>query len=114
MEGQCLCGGVAFEFDGPMTDIELCHCSRCQRASGSAFLADFWVRVEDFHWLRGEDQISFYDAPIIRTPPPYRRSFCRTCGSLVPTVCQGSPIIGIPTGLVEGNFPARAVDHIFV
>ena len=32
MTGRCFCGKVVFEFDGPITDIEICHCSRCQLA----------------------------------------------------------------------------------
>ncbi len=114
MVGQCLCGGVAFEFDGPISSIELCHCSRCRRATGSAFAAEFYVHPASFRWVRGEDLISFYDAPILRTPPAYRISFCRTCGSQVPTVHEGSPAISVPAGLVQGELPARVSDHIFV
>jgi hypothetical protein len=33
MTGRCFCGNVVFEFDGPITDIEICHCSRCQLAT---------------------------------------------------------------------------------
>ena len=25
MTGRCFCGNVVFEFDGPITDIEICH-----------------------------------------------------------------------------------------
>lgn len=114
MEGRCLCGGVAFEFGGPTTDIELCHCSRCQRATGSAFAPDFWVRADRFRWVQGEDLISTYDAPVIRQPPAYRNTFCRTCGSPLPVVRQGSLSVRIPAGLVQGDFPARVVDHIHI
>jgi len=114
MIGQCFCGSVAFEFDGPITDIEICHCSRCQRASGSPFVAEFRVRAEKFRWGRGEALISHFDAPILREPPAYRRSFCRNCGSAVPSVFAGNPVVAIPTGLVDGDIPARAADHIWV
>ena len=113
MQGHCLCGEVAFEFDGPMTGIELCHCSRCQRATGSAFDAGFYVRTDRFRWLRGEHLISFYDAPILRNPPAYRHSFCRTCGSPLPTLYENQPHIQIPTGLVQETLPSTASDHIF-
>jgi hypothetical protein len=114
MTGQCFCGSVAFEFDRPATNIELCHCSRCQRATGSPFAAEFKVRADKFRWLRGEDQISFCDAPILRDPPAYRRSFCKTCGSPVPTVFAGNPAVNVPTGLVDGDLAARALDHIWI
>lgn len=114
MTGQCFCGSVAFEFDGLTTNIETCHCTRCQRATGAPFAAEFRVRAEEFHWLRGEGLISFCDAPILREPPAYRRSFCKTRGSAVPAVFAGNPTVAIPTGLVEAEIPARAVDHIWV
>src|SRR5215471_12413309 len=113
MTGQCFCGSVAFEFEGPTTNIELCHCSRCQRATGSPFAAEFKVRADKFRWLRGEELISFCDAPILREPPAYRRSFCKVCGSPVPSVFTGHPTVPIPTGLVDGDIPARAVKHIW-
>jgi hypothetical protein len=114
MVGRCLCGGVAFEFHGPTTDIEICHCRRCQRVTSSAFVAQFYVRAENYRWLSGEDLISLYDAPILREPPAYRSAFCRRCGSSVPAVFAGNPVVGIPTGLVEGDISARAADHIWI
>jgi len=114
MTGHCFCGNVVFEFDGPITDIEICHCSRCQRASGSPFAAEFRAPAEKFRWLRGEALISFFDAPILREPPAYRSSFCKTCGSPLPSVFPGNPTVAIPTGLVDGEIPARAADHIWV
>jgi hypothetical protein len=114
MTGQCFCGSVAFEFEGPTTDIELCHCTRCQRATGSPFAAEFKVRADRFRWLRGEELISFCEAPILRDPPAYRRSFCKICGSSVPSVFPGNPGVQIPTGLVDGDLTARALDHIWV
>ena len=114
MTGRCFCGSVAFEFDGPITDVEICHCSRCQRATGSPFAAEFLVRAEKFRWLRGEDLILFFDAPILRDPPAYRRSFCKTCGSGVPAVLSGNPVVAIPTGLVDGDIATHAADHIWV
>ena len=114
MVGRCFCGGVAFEFEGPFTDVEFCHCSRCQRATGAPFAAEFRVRAERFRWLRGEDLISCYDAPILRDPPAYRRSFCSRCGSRVPVLFPENPAVAIPTGLVEEGLPVRAADHIWI
>jgi len=114
MTGKCFCGRVAFEFEGPATDIELCHCSRCKRATGAPFAAEFKVPADKFRWLRGEDLISFFDAPILRNPPAYRRSFCKACGSKVPTVFASNPAVNIPAGLVDGDVPTRATRHIWM
>ena len=37
IRGSCLCGAVAFEVDGRVTPIQLCHAHRCQKSTGSAF-----------------------------------------------------------------------------
>jgi hypothetical protein len=113
MTGRCFCGGVAFEFDGPIGEIEICHCTRCQRASGSPFAAEFRVRAERFRWVHGAELVAFFDAPILREPPAYRRSFCTRCGATVPSLFPGNPTIAIPTGLVEGDLPARPAEHIW-
>jgi hypothetical protein len=34
--GSCLCGSVAFEVSGMLTEIEYCHCPKCKKAYGSA------------------------------------------------------------------------------
>ena len=107
MEGRCLCGTVGFEFQGPATPIELCLCTKCQRAYGCAFAATFYVRIADFRWLRGQDMIAVYDAPVREKPPPYRHSFCRSCGSPLPIVRDDTPSVEVPAGLVQGDFGSR-------
>ncbi len=114
MFGRCLCGEIVFEFGGPTCSIELCHCSRGRRTTGSAFAAEFYVNPAKFRWTKGENVISLYDAPILRNPPAYRVSFCRNCGSQVPTVRDGASVISIPAGFVEGKIDARVSDQIFV
>ena len=114
MIGRCFCGSVAFEFFAPLSGIELCHCSRCQRASGAPFVAEFRVEAGKFRWLRGKDLIATFDAPILRDPPAYRRSFCKTCGAAVPSVFENNPTVAIPTGSVEGDLETSAMDHIWI
>jgi len=109
MEGRCLCGAVAFEFQGSPTGIELCHCERCRRAYGSAFAATFYVDATDFRWLHGPDMISVYDAPLREKPPAYRHSFCRRCGSPLPIVREDTPRVEVPAGLVQGDLRSRPI-----
>jgi len=37
IHGSCLCGGVEFEIDGPLTAPLNCHCSLCRKQHGAAF-----------------------------------------------------------------------------
>ena len=112
--GSCLCGGVRFEIARATGPFELCHCSRCRKASGSAFAAMVGVRTSDFHLVHGRDLIATYEAPLLEAPPPYRTSFCRRCGSPVPYPEPAGEWFEIPAGLLESDPGLRPDKHIFV
>ena len=114
IQGSCLCGAVRFEVRRAVGPFELCHCTRCRKSSGSAFMAGVGVNAEDFRWLQGEEQISTYTAPLRRSPPPYQRSFCRTCGSPVPDPHADARWFEVPAGLFDADPGARPDKHIFV
>ena len=113
MNGTCLCGGVAFEIDGAGTAIELCHCSRCRKAYGSAFAASFYVGASQLRWTRGEELVQTYEAPVRKQPPPYGHAFCRVCGSPLPIVRPELALAEIPAGAIDGDPGARPARHIF-
>jgi hypothetical protein len=114
IKGSCLCGSVVFEIERAAGPFELCHCSRCRKASGSAFVAGLGVRVREFRLLAGADLIRTYEAPILDSPPPYRVTFCANCGSPVPDPPEGSRWFEIPAGLLDGDPELRPDKHIFV
>lgn len=76
IRGSCLCGGVRFEIERAEGPFELCHCSRCRKVSGSAYLTWLGVRREEFRFLHGVDLIKTYERPVTESPPPYDTSFC--------------------------------------
>ena len=112
--GSCLCGGVRFEIAEAVGPFELCHCSRCRKASGSAFAAMLGVRTRDFRFVQGRDLMTTYEAPLLEAPPPYRTSFCRRCGSPIPNPEPGAEWFEIPAGLLESDPGLRPDKHIFV
>jgi len=112
--GSCLCGGVKFELDRAVGPFELCHCSRCRKASGSAFVAGLGVLRRDFRLVAGAALVKAYDAPIRDAPPAYRRSFCSVCGSPVPDVTSDTAWLEVPAGLLDGDPGLRPDKHIFV
>ncbi len=114
IKGSCLCGGVRFEIETAAGPFELCHCNRCKKVSGSAFLAGVYGRTKDFRLTDGKDLIASYDAPILREPPPYRAFFCRRCGSPLPNPQPDSEQVEIPAGLLDGDPELKADKHIFV
>ena len=76
MKGSCLCGGVQYEVTGRVSRFGYDHCSRCRKASGSAFMAELFCRPADFRWISGEPLVKIYEAPVRESPPGYRRIFC--------------------------------------
>jgi hypothetical protein len=86
LTGSCLCGAVRYEASGTPKAFDLCHCSRCRKSSGSAFVAELVFDASEFRWARGESLVRTYEAPVRERPPGYRRTFCAVCGGPVPTV----------------------------
>ena len=114
IRGSCLCGAVAFEIDGRVTPIQLCHARRCQKSTGSAFSPELAVRAEHFRWLRGAENLTHYEAPLLREPPPFRKSFCRSCGSPLPQKLPGAAAYWVPAGLLDDDPGLRIGGHVFV
>jgi hypothetical protein len=112
IRGSCLCGGVRFEVDRAVGPFELCHCPRCRKASGSAFVAGLGVRAEDFRWLSGTELIRTFEAPIREHPPAYCVAFCSECGSPLPSARANW--FEVPAGLLDDDPGLRPDKHIFV
>lgn len=102
LAGSCLCGGVKFEVTAPFTAFRYCHCSRCQKASGSAHAANIFVPKAQFAWRAGEALIKKFDLP---TAQRFAVWFCTQCGSRVPHQPKGREDMLIPAGLLD-NAPA--------
>ena len=114
LRGSCLCGGVRFEVARLVGPFELCHCTRCRKASGAAFVAGLRVAAEGFRLLEGQELVRSYEAPILRRPPAYRTSFCGRCGGPVPTPRAGEASFEVPAGCLDEDPGCRPDRHIFV
>lgn len=112
MHGSCLCGAVRFEFDAPTEHFVLCHCHRCKKSSGSAFLAG--MTVSGLRFVSGEELINSFEAPIVVVPPAYRRDFCTTCGSPVPWPVVEGELHVVPAGLLDVDPGVKPREHVWV
>jgi hypothetical protein len=74
--GDCLCGAVAFTGRLPSRWVAHCHCSRCRRAHGAAFVT--WVGLDaDGVAVRDpRSRLSWH-----RAEGGGERGFCSSCGS---------------------------------
>jgi len=114
IRGSCLCGGVSFRIRRATGPFELCHCSRCRKASGSAFVAGLGVARQDFELLAGRELIRYFEAPIRNAPPAYRTAFCSRCGSPVPDVASDADWFEVPAGLLDDDPGTKPDKHTFV
>ncbi len=114
IKGSCLCGGVRFELAAAVGPFELCHCSRCRKVTGSAFLPYLLVRREHLVFVQGSELVTTYDAPVRATPPAFRTCFCSRCGSPVPDPNASADLIDVPAGSLDGDPGLRPERHIFV
>jgi hypothetical protein len=108
---SCLCGGMAWEVEGPPSMMFHCHCSRCRRARSAAFATNAFYRLSQFRWIRGEEMAGSYRPAEAQR---FTQVFCRRCGSKGPRLVPESDAVVLPAGAMDGP-PGRAVDaHIFV
>lgn len=112
--GSCLCGGVRFEIDRVEGPMEICHCNRCRKVSGSANLVAVSVRQQDYRFVCGEELVTTYHAPILNEPPSYVSMFCSRCGSQVPPPTPAENPFEICAGLFDEDLGMQPDKHIFV
>ena len=105
--GSCLCGAVAFEFDGTPLRMYHCHCSRCRRAVSAAYQTVLRVPHSGFRWLAGADHVTGYRVPGTR----FECAFCSTCGSRTPWAREEE--LCVPAGCLDGDPGVRPTDQIF-
>jgi hypothetical protein len=110
LRATCLCGGVEIEIGGRLGPVVYCHCTRCQKASGTAFGANADVRRRYWTWVSGEDLVREYESS-----PGVHRAFCATCGSSLYSRRDGDPdTLRVRLGLLDGDPERRPLAHFWV
>lgn len=79
-DGGCTCGEVRYRLTGEPVFLTICHCTECQRQSGSAFGMSLRMRREDVTLTRG-DLKSW--TRIADNGNPVGLFFCATCGTRI-------------------------------
>ena len=63
LTGGCLCGAVRFEVTEPLVSAGYCHCTRCQRRTGTAASASARIAPGSLRVLAGEELVTDYRPP---------------------------------------------------
>lgn len=98
MQGGCLCGAVRFELNGPLLSAGYCHCTHCQKRTGTGSSANCRVAQADFRLLSGAEQLRSYwhHAGVPKL-------FCAACGS---ALFSGDPFSDEQVAIRLGAFDA--------
>lgn len=84
LQGGCLCGDVRFEITAPFTTSGYCHCTHCQRRTGTGSSVSARVPRAGFRFLQGEQQVRSFTPPVGKP-----KLFCPRCGS---ALFSGDPL----------------------
>ena len=60
LTGGCMCGGVRYEIDAPLGEAGYCHCTRCQRRTGTASSVGAAVEPGSWRIVQGEELLATY------------------------------------------------------
>lgn len=111
-EGGCLCGAVRYTVPWPPLGVIACHCSHCQKQSGSA-LSTIAVVPRAGVQLCGT-LTTYRDTGESGTA--FSRLFCGTCGSPVLTDIPGAQheaVLYLKTGTLDDTSGADPATHIW-
>jgi len=103
--GGCLCGGVRYHVDGPLRDVENCHCSRCRRAHGH--FAAYTAAPTHAMVLTEHSGLRWYVAD------GRERGFCCECGASLFWRRTASGQTSIAAGTLDAPTGLRSAMHIF-
>ncbi len=77
LTGSCLCGGVRFRLAEPARAATYCHCTRCQKRTGTASSAQAQVDGAGFELVEGAELVKTWRHP----DGGFEKAFCGECGS---------------------------------
>jgi hypothetical protein len=86
VDGGCHCGYITFEAEADPDATRICHCTDCQRLTGSAFRVVVPVPDHAFKMLSGEPTIYI---KIAESGTKRMHAFCPRCGSPIYATAPG-------------------------
>lgn len=111
-EGGCVCGAVRYRVRAAPQAGLVCHCTWCQRRSGSAFSFVAYFNDADVEFLQG--RLTRYEHRSDETGRWLRIEFCPTCGTPVTHTTELRPgIRGISAGTLDDPDCFRIDRHIW-
>src|ERR1044072_105129 len=109
LTGHCNCGGVRFEITEPLGRASYCHCTRCQRRTGTAASAQARVEPGSLRIVQGEELVGSW-----KPPDGFAKEFCTACGSSLWSRSPEGEISGVRLGVIDGEPGVRPAPRPFL
>jgi hypothetical protein len=107
--GGCLCGAVQFEITAPFITAGYCHCTHCQKRTGTTHSVNGRVAQTGFELLRGAEQLRAFQ-PAEGRP----KVFCANCGG---HLFSGDPLedeeVSVRFGALDGDPGIRPLYRMY-
>ena len=110
LTGGCGCGAVRFEISAPLVAAAYCHCTRCQRRTGTATQASAKIEPESFALTQGREHLGAWVLE-----DGLEKVFCCECGSaLFARTQEDHEVTIVRLGAIDGDPGVRPQARQFV
>ena len=92
LAGGCTCGAIRYQVTAMPLALYACHCTDCQRRTGSAFALNMPVQTKDYRIVRGEPKAWRSKSP---SGGMTTTRFCGECGGRIHGERDGRPDITV-------------------
>src|ERR1017187_10943067 len=88
LTGGCLCGAIRYLVDQPISELRACHCTHCQKASGTGASINAVLPASSLTITKGKPKL-FEDTA--QSGRILNRFFCADCGFTLYTKPANTP-----------------------
>ena len=107
--GSCLCRSIRYTIDSDLGPIICCHCKRCRKSSGTAFVTSMPISRSNFRITAGKEIIKTF-----HHEGGVDRAFCSDCGSQLFSTRASTPdIMRIRLGTLDTPIDSKVSSHIY-
>ena len=108
--GGCLCSDIRYRLDEDPLTVYACHCTDCQRQTGSSFTLSMMVRRDALKLLQGRP-----DEYVVELSDGRRKraSYCPRCTTRLWSPSRAADLLLLEPGTLDDASWVRPVGHIW-
>jgi len=111
LTGGCLCGAIRYSISAPIAELRACHCTHCQKTSGTGSSVNAVIPSASFTLAKGTPKRYADKADSGRN---LFRYFCGDCGSPIYSHREATPeIMVVRAGTLDSPPPTKITTNIW-